>query len=36
MTPKRKQEKPWGAMNLAVNLSRLLVDLIRMFWHTTL
>lgn len=35
MSPKRKREKPWGAMNLAVNLSRLLVELIRMFWHLT-
>ena len=35
MTPKRKCEKPWFALNLAVNLSRLLVELIRIFWHMT-
>lgn len=33
MTSKRKREKHWGAMNLLVNVIRLLVDLIRWFWH---
>lgn len=36
MSSKRKREKPWGALNLAVNVIRLLVDLLRWFWHMTL
>ena len=30
---KRKREEPWGAWNLAVNIIRLVVDVVRLFWH---
>lgn len=34
MTSKRKRKKPWGALNLMVNVIRLSVDLIRWFWQS--
>ncbi|MDR6437593.1 hypothetical protein J2790_002742 [Paenarthrobacter nicotinovorans] len=33
MESKRKREEPWGAWNLAVNIIRLVVDVVRLFWH---
>lgn len=33
MTSKPSREKPWGALNLVVSVIRLLVDLVRWFWH---
>lgn len=33
MSSKRKREEPWGAWNLAINVIRLAVELIRWFWH---
>jgi hypothetical protein len=33
MTRRRKRFEPWGSLNLAVNLGRLLVELARLFWH---
>ena len=33
MESKRKREEPWGAWNLVVNIIRLAVDVIRLFWH---
>jgi len=35
MSSKRKREKSWGAWNLVVNIIRLLVDVLRWFWHMT-
>lgn len=35
MVRKRKRETPWGALSLAVNLSRLVVELFRMFGQMT-
>lgn len=36
MESKRKREEPWGAWNLVVNIIRLAVDVVRLFWHNIL